>query len=139
VDLFERELARPPPTGRAIIEATAGEEIPCTPWGNGGCRYEWTIVFTESNWLDVTIERLAVRYDERGGRSYWVSVDGEWRDVTIRVPAGGTERYSGWVRTDADGDMHNIMGGKVKLRFRGTDAEGNSISGSVSAILVRPD
>ena len=99
----------------------------------------WTVTFTETNWLDVTIERVAVRYDERGGRSYWISVDGEWRDVSFTVPAGGTDTYSGWVRTDDDDDMRNIMGGKLKFRYRGTDAEGNAISGSVNAVLVRPE
>jgi hypothetical protein len=127
-----------PPTGRARIAVASSDVIPCTPYGTDGCRYNWKVTFTETNWLGVTIERIAVRYDERGGRAYWFSESGEWRDVSITVPAGGTATYDSWVRTDDKADSRLIIGGKLKLRYRGTDADGNAISGSLTVPLERP-
>jgi len=129
-----------PPTGRArVTAATTSDPIPCTSFSTNGCRYNWKVTFTETAWLGVTIERIAIRYDERGGRAYWYSESGEWRDVNVVIPAGGTASYDGGVQTTDDSDMRLIMGGRLKLRYQGTDADGNSISGSASAQLERPE
>ncbi len=134
------EVALNPPTGRARVEAAStADPIPCTPWGTSGCRYNWEVTFTQTNWLQVTIDRIAIRYDERGGRAYWFSKSGEWRDVNIVIPAGGTASYDNWVRTTSEADSRLIIGGRLKFRYRGTDADGNSVSGWVTVRLERPD
>ena len=127
-----------PPTGKARVEATAAEVIECMPWGVNGCTYHWVVTFAETNWLPVTIEEIAVRYDERGRRAYWYSENGEWSDVSIVVPAGGTATHDGGFRTDGEDDMKLVIGGKLKLRYKGTDADDNAISGSLTVPLERP-
>ncbi len=138
--LAASEVSLAPPTGRARIEAsTTADPIPCTPYSGNGCRYNWEVTFTQTNWLQVTIDRVAIRYYVRSGRSYWYSTSGEWRDVSIIIPAGGTASYDGSVRTAEDDDMRLIIGGRLTFRYRGTDADGNSISGQVTVRLERPD
>ena len=132
------EVVLDPPTGRAQVQTNAPDLIPCTPQGTEGCRYDWVATFTETNWLDVTIERIAVRYVERGGRAYWFNSSGEWSDVHIIIPASGSATYDSWVRTDSEADSRLIIGGKLKLRWEGRDAEGNSLSGSLTVPLERP-
>jgi len=132
------EVALDPPTGRAQIEASStADPLPCTPFSGDGCRYDWEVTFAETNWLGVTIDRVAIRYYVRGGRSYWFSTSGEWRDVTILIPAGGTASYDNSINTTATSNQ--IMGGRLNFRYQGTDADGNSISGRVSVSLERPE
>ncbi len=136
--LAASEVSLDPPTGRARIQAsTTADPIPCTPYSGNGCRYNWEVTFTQTNWLQVTIDRVAIRYYERGGRSYWSSTSGEWRDVTIIIPAGGTASYDNSIDTTATSKQ--IMGGRLNFRYQGTDADGNSISGRVTVSLERPD
>jgi hypothetical protein len=118
-----------------LIEAIMPDVIPCDPWGEEGCRWDFMVTFTEGKGIAATIEQIGRRYiDVRGG--VWISNSGEWFDKTIEVPAGGSATYDSWVRTkhDSDGDLR---GGTVVVSYKGIDERGNAFSGSVSASLAR--
>jgi hypothetical protein len=132
------EVELDPPTGPAKVKATLPEVIPCTPYGDNGCSYTIVIHFAETNMLEATVERMAVRYIERGGRKYWYRSSGEWWDTSLEIDRGGTASHTLRISTDDADKMKRIMGGTVKFRFRGHDADGNSISGTVTARLERP-
>lgn len=124
-----------PPSGPAQVEMTLPEQVACTPFGNGGCKYSWEAKITESNWLEVTITRIGVRY--RGGGGYCVVGD-EWSDVTRVVPADGNTTWSGSLIEDRDGECAPVLGGDLLVRWEGTDAEGHSLSGRATADLASP-
>ncbi len=135
----EADLLLDVPTGPAEVTATAPDVVPCIVSGNSGCEYVFQVTFTESNTLAATIERIAVRWIERSGNTWWFDADGEWKDEDLVIPASGTMTYTDSIWTDADDEMRRIMGGTVRLRYNGTDAEGNAFNGSISATLERPD
>ena len=124
-----------PPTGPAAVAMTLPEEVPCASWGNEGCSYSWTATIRESNWLQVTITRIGVRY--RGGGGYCVVGD-EWSDVSRLVEANGSTTWSGSLIEDRDGECAPIIGGDVLVRWEGTDGEGNTLSGRATADLASP-
>lgn len=126
-----------PPTGPAVITAVLPDEIPCSPRGEGGCRYSWEVAFQESNWLEVDITRIAIRY-WAGGNRWCASTAGEWRDASITVPAGGRDTYGNWVILYPDETCGWALGTTLLFRWEGTDAEGNRLSGRVTASLEDP-
>ena len=123
-------------SGPAKVVASMPDTIPCTPWGSDGCRWNFTVTFTEGNGVPATIERIGRRYIERDG-DVWISQYGEWHDTTIQIPGRGTNTYSSWVRTRFDSDK-DLRGATVKVGFSGRDANGYTFSGSVSAKLAWP-
>ena len=127
------ETVLDPPTGPARIEGTFPESIPCTRRGDG-CRWYWEITFTETNALWVTIDRLGIRYTDRRGTT-WVSQSGEWRSVTIGVPPLGSARWDSWVQSLDPDSEGNLQGATLQVRWEGTDAEGNAISGRARVTL----
>ena len=122
-----------PPTGPARVVGSFPDSIPCTPRSEG-CRWSWEITFTETNTLAVTIERLGIRYTDRRG-SVWVSQSGEWRTVSIVVPPLGTRTWDSWVQSLDPDSEGNLQGATLQVRWEGTDAEGNSISGRARVTL----
>jgi hypothetical protein len=132
-----------PPTGPAVITVELPGEIPCDPWGDGGCRYSWIAQFVESNWLDVTIDRIGIRY-RRGSGYCTIGVAGEsasereWDDVNITVSANGTDSTSGSLVIDPSDECWPVRGGELLLRWEGTDGEGNRLSGRATAPLENP-
>lgn len=122
-----------PPTGPARIEGSFPESIPCTPRSDG-CRWNWEITFTETNALTVIIERLGIRYTDRRG-AVWVSQSGEWRDVSIIIPALGTKTWDSWVQSLDPDSEGNLQGATLQVRWEGTDGEGNSITGRARVSL----
>ena len=127
-----------PPTGPADVEATILEVIPCRTAGNNGCDYRVVITFTESNTLEATVNRLGVRWIERSGNRWWINQTGEFQDVTVVIGADGTVTHTLFFFTDADDRQRRVMGGRVRIRYNGTDAEGNRFRGDISARLERP-
>lgn len=135
VGLEEQDTELDPPTGPARVVGSLPDTIPCTPRSDG-CRWTWEITFTETNALGVVIDRIGYRYiDTRG--SVWILESGEWRDVTVRLAANGTASWDTWVQTLNPAERPNLQGGTVRVRWEGTDAEGNRITGSASARLAR--
>lgn len=124
-----------PPTGPAVVAMTLPEQVPCVSWGNGGCNYSWKATIEESNWLEVTITRIGVRY--RGGGGYCV-IGGEWDDVSRVIEANGRTTWSGSLIEDRNGECAPVLGGDLLVRWEGTDAEGNSLSGRATADLAPP-
>lgn len=133
------ELTIDPPTGPAEVTATLPDDIPCKATGNAGCEYRVAVTFTGANTLEATVDRMATRWIERGGNSWWVSTDGEWQDAELVIPADGSVTHSFWIWTDADDKMRRIMGGKLRFGYSGIDAEGNKFRGTLYARLERPD
>ena len=82
-----------PPTGPAVMTVELPELIGCVPWGSDGCKYRWTATFAESNWLDVAINQVSVRYRSPSRSSYCYFTP-DWVDVEIDVPAGGSDTWS---------------------------------------------
>lgn len=124
-----------PPTGPAVVVMTLPEQIACQPWGNSGCRYSWEATIEASNWLEVTITRIGVRY--RGGGGYCVVGD-EWEDVTRSISPNGSTTWSAWLTEDRDGECAPVLGGDLLVRWEATDAEGNDLSGRATADLAAP-
>jgi hypothetical protein len=129
-------VALDPPTGAAVIAVELPDQLACDAWGNAGCHYQWTARFVESNWLDVTITRIGVRY--RGGGGYCTGVGSEWVDVTLNVDANGDAGWSDQLHVDRDSECRPVIGGDLLVRWEGTDAEGNDLSGRITADLERP-
>ncbi len=125
-----------PPTGRAVIAVELPDQLACVPWGNAGCRYSWTARFVESNWLGVTITRIGVRY--RGGGGYCIVGESEWVDVSVNVDANGDATWSKQWSVDRDSECRPVIGGDLLFRWEGTDADGNDLSGRITADLERP-
>ncbi len=131
-----------PPTGPAEITVEAPDEIECDPWGNQGCSYEWTVTFVESNWMEFTITRIGVRY-RRGNTSCATGrgetfAENEWLDTDLTVHADGTFSWGNNIQIDRDDVCRYSMGGELQFRWKGTDAEGNRLSGRVDVPLQNP-
>jgi hypothetical protein len=124
-----------PPTGPAVVVMTLPEQIACQPWGNGGCRYSWEATIDASNWLEVTLTRIGVRY--RGGGGYCVVGD-EWADVARIISPNGSTTWSAWLTEDRDGECAPVLGGDLLVRWEATDAEGNDLSGRATADSAAP-
>jgi hypothetical protein len=109
--------------------------IPCTLWEPNGCEWDFEVTFTEERGVDATIEKIGRVFVDTKGRVWTVGGD-EWSDVTIDVPALGSDTYDSWART-TNGDSPDLRGGTVKVSYSGTDASGHAFSGSVTAKLAR--
>jgi hypothetical protein len=125
----------PKPTGPAQVVATLPDPVPCSPWGEDGCQWNFTVTFTEQNGVPATVQRIGKRYVDTKG-AVWTATSGEWHDKTIAIPAQGTGSYSSWVRTQA-GSAPDLRGGTVRVSYSGIDENGFQFSGSVSATLAR--
>jgi hypothetical protein len=125
----------PPPTGPANVVASMPDSIPCQPWGENGCRWEYTATFTETEGVSATIEWLKRVHTDRNGTGWSSDWDGFAK--TIHIPGGGSSSYSSWVRTKAD-DEPDLRGGTLVISFSGHDANGFSFFGSVSTTLAWP-
>ena len=126
----------PIPSGPAQVAASLPDTIPCTPWENDGCIWNYKVTFTETNGVPATVERIGRRYIDTHGK-IWAAESGEWFDKTIVIPGHGSNTYSSWVRTRFE-DEGDLRGGIVKVSFTGRDANGNPFSGNVSAHLASP-
>jgi hypothetical protein len=121
------------PSGPAAIEASIPDPIPCSPWGEDGCKWTYAVKFNETNGVAATIERIGQRYRDTGGTVWVVGAD-EWFDRVIKIRPRGSGVYSTWVRTK-HGDPPDLRGGRVTISWSGQDAKGNHFSGSISATL----
>ena len=126
-----------PPTGPAEVTATIPDLIECIPAGRNGCDYRVTVTFEESNTLEATVERVGIRWIERARNSWWIARDGEFEAVEIVIPADGVWTQTVFIFVDADSRHRRIMGGRVRIRFNGTDAESNKFKGELTARLER--
>ena len=125
------------PTGPADIEATILDVIPCRLAGNNGCDYRVVITFTESNALGATVSRIGVRWIERSGNVWWISRDGEFEDVDLRIEPNGTASFTVGIFADSESDHRRIRGGRVRIRYNGVDDEGNRFRGDMTSRLER--
>jgi hypothetical protein len=89
------------------------------------------VTFTEKNGVTATIDRMGRRYIQPDG-DVWVSGSGEWFDKTVVMNAHGSNTYSSWVRTTNGGDS-DLRGGTLVVSYSGSDENGYTFSGSVSA------
>ena len=131
------DLIIDPPTGPAEVAATMVDVVACRTAGNNGCDYRVTVTFTESNTLGATIDRVGVRWIERGGNRWWINRDGEFQDVSLVIAADGRATYSFSIFVDSESCPRRIMGGQLRFRYNGTDDEGNSFRGNLTASLER--
>jgi len=129
-------LPTPTPSGPAVIVATIPEAIPCTPWGEDGCKWSFAVTFTETNGISATVERIGQLYTDVRGVG-WVVGASEWFDRSIQIRAKGTGQYTSWVRTKHGTDP-DLRGATARISYSGHDAKGNPFSGSVTAILAAP-
>ena len=129
-------VALDPPTGPAVVAVELPDQLGCNAWGNEGCHYQWTAKFVESNWLEATITRIGVRY--RGGGGYCTVGGSEWNDVTVTVDANGDATWSGELHVDRDHECRPVIGGDLLVNWKGTDADGNGLSGRATADLENP-
>jgi hypothetical protein len=127
-----------PPTGPAKVEASFPDNVECRIAGSNGCDYRVVITFTESNALEATINRVGVRWIERSGNRWWILRSGEFDDVDIVIAPNGTATYVVTMFADSDSRERRILGGKVRIRYNGIDAEGNRFSGDKTSKLERP-
>ena len=57
----------------------------------------------------------------------------------MQVPANGSDTYRRGIYLDRDGSCSYEIGGELLVRWEGTDAEGNRISGRATAPLEQPE
>jgi hypothetical protein len=124
----------PAPVEPAKITGTLPETIPCQPWNSGECLWEWTITFTNDGSVDGTIERISIQYIEPDGTT-WIRQGGEWSTEDILVSWYGAASYDSWAGSDA-GSEGELRGATLRVGWEGTDALGNSFSGSTTALLA---
>ena len=109
-------------------------DVPCKPWGDTGCIWEYNVELRETNGVGATVQRVGRRFIDTGGASWTVGTE-EYMDKTIAIPAYGTAEYSSWVRTKP-GDAPHLANGTAILTFTGVDANGNAFTAQVSAKLL---
>lgn len=123
------------PTGPALVVASLPSPIPRVAWGTDGSRWDYTVTFKEAKGVAATIEWIGIRYVDTND-VVWVVDNREWFAKTIEIEAGGSAKYSTWVRTK-DGGKGDLRGGMVKFSFTGHDASGNKFRGEVTATLAK--
>ncbi len=122
-------------TGPAkVVGSIVPRSIAPTAWGENGCRWDYTVTFTETNGVEATIERLGRIYLDIQGVQWTVGA-AEWFDKIIIIPPGGSSKYSSWVRTTND-STPDLRSATVTVSFTGHDANGNAFSGRVQARLA---
>jgi hypothetical protein len=109
--------------------------VPCQPWGEDGCIWDYTATFAETRGISATIVWLKRVHTDRNGKKW--SSDWDGFAVTIHIKGGGSNSYSSWVRTKHDTEP-DLRGGTLLITFSGHDANGHNFSGSVSTTLAWP-
>jgi hypothetical protein len=126
----------PPGTG---VEGTMPKSIPCSPWEDNGCQWDFTVQFKELTGNPATITRIGRRFIDARGQE-WTVGGLEWEDVDIFLYAGGGDSYSSWVRTEPGGgpDQPDLANGTVVVSWAGKYLSGEIFSGSASSRLAPP-
>jgi hypothetical protein len=102
--------------------------------GNRQIRWPYTLTFTESSGVGVTITTFD--WEVKGDNGYTYNRTGQSLNSPISVPANGSTTSSGWTYTSAtSGGQPVLETGTLKDTFYGTDDNGNSIERSVTITL----
>jgi hypothetical protein len=116
------------------IVASMPISIPCKPLNDGGCLYNFKAIFTDTQGVSTTIERLKRVYIDTKGKQ-WTSRGENKKGFrwNTHIKGGETATYKSWVRCPKDSDLR---GGFVVIIFSGHDENGRNFSGAVSSKLM---
>lgn len=107
--------------------------VPCIKSGDN-CKWNYTVVFSETNGIAVTIQRIRRRFVTPAGATYTTRGGDGWFNTTITVTAYGTGKYSSWINYE----VSLFAQGKIIINYTGKDALGNAVSGEVRTTMSKP-
>jgi hypothetical protein len=124
----------PTPRGtRAKIISSMPSSVPCAASADN-CKWSYTVTFSETNGIAVTIDRIRRRYVTPAGATYTSAGSDGWFNTTISIGAYGVGSYSSWI----NGLVSRFALGKIIINYTGKDALGNTVSGEVRATMAKP-